>query len=134
MTAGRTAAGRNVIAMLLAAGCMAGCSSEPPPFEAKYLSPDQVLVVYQDRKHVLNRHGGAAPVPFTYRFEEDGDLDLLIDGRSYEVDSPYDRDRSRKKIKTARQKVAAPQKSAPARKSVSAGKSGTSSQAAKARR
>lgn len=61
------------------------------------MSRDTVAVTYQGKRHLLNRHGSSAPVPFQYQFEEDGDLDLVIDGRSYEVDSPYDRDRSRKK-------------------------------------
>ncbi|MGR0482625.1 MAG: hypothetical protein ACTFAL_14815 [Candidatus Electronema sp. V4] len=92
------------VGVLLAAGCMAlfsGCSSEPPPFAAEYISQNRVLVTYQGRQHVLNRYGSSAPVPFKYRFEEDGDLDLLIDGRTYEVDSPYDRDVSKKKKKKA---------------------------------
>lgn len=137
MIADKTATRWAVIAILLAAGCMTacgGCSSEPPPFEAKFISPDQVVVTYQGREHILNRHGGSAPVPFKYSFEEDGDLDLLIDGRNHEVDSPYDRDSSRKQTKTARQSISAPKKSPPTQKSVPAGKSGASSQTKKARR
>lgn len=93
------------VGVLLAAGCIAvffsGCSPEPPPFAAEYVSQNTVLVTYQGRQHVLNRYDRSAPVPFQYRFEDDGDLDLLIDGRTYEVDSPYDRDVSKKKKKKA---------------------------------
>ncbi|MGX9728627.1 MAG: hypothetical protein ACTFAK_15340 [Candidatus Electronema sp. VV] len=87
------------VSVLLAAGCIAvffsGCSPEPP-FAAEYISQNTVLVTYQGRQHVLNRYGNSALVAFKYHFEEDGDLDLLIDGRTYEVDSPYDRDVSKK--------------------------------------
>lgn len=64
-------------------------------------------VTYQKRQHVLNRYSASAPVPFQYRFEEDGDLDLLIDGTTYEVDSPYDRDRAKNKKKKAATRAAA---------------------------
>lgn len=105
MTADRQRAG-----MFLAAGWMvlfSGCSQETPPFEAKYLSRNTVHVTYQNRQHVLNRYSASAPVPFQYRFEEDGDLDLLIDGKTYEVDSPYDRDRAKNKKKKAATRAAA---------------------------
>ena len=78
--------------------CLAGCGSERP-FSAEYTSPNQVVIVYQGKQYSLNRYGISASVPFGYRFEDDGDLDLTVDGRLYEVDSPYDRDKAKKKIK-----------------------------------
>jgi hypothetical protein len=75
--------------------CLAGCGSERP-FSAEYTSPNQVVIVYQGKQYALNRYGIAASVPFGYRFEGDGDLDLTVDGRLYEVDSPYDIDKEKK--------------------------------------
>lgn len=84
-----------------------GCSQEKLPFTAKYTSPNQVVVTFQGRQHTLNRHGPAAQAPFRYHFEPDGDLNLFIDGREYDVDSPYDverKKRSRSKTASARKK------------------------------
>ena len=76
---------------------LAGCGPERP-FSAKYTSPNQVIITYQGKQYTLNRYGIPASVPFRYRFENDGDLDLTIDGELYEVDSPYDRDKDKKKV------------------------------------
>ncbi|MEN8141611.1 MAG: hypothetical protein ABFR97_10350 [Thermodesulfobacteriota bacterium] len=77
---------------------LAGCSSEPPPFTARYLSPNLVEVDYQGTKYNLDRSAPQeAETPFSYSFEEDGDLDIVINGKSYEVDSPYDIDRPKRK-------------------------------------
>lgn len=53
--------------------------------------------MYQGKKYTLERYGIPASVPFSYRFEQDGDLDLTINNKLYEVDSPYDRDKKKKK-------------------------------------
>ncbi|WP_153305965.1 hypothetical protein [Desulfogranum mediterraneum] len=79
---------------------LAACGGEPPPFEARYLSANQVQVSYQGKNYLLNRlQQPRTDLPFEYSFEADGDLDLEINGRQYEVDSPYDRDRKKKKVK-----------------------------------
>ena len=75
---------------------LTGCWSDRP-FSAKYTSPNQVIITYQGKQYTLNRYGIPPSVPFQYRFEDDGDLDLSIDGKLYEVDSPYDRDKKSRK-------------------------------------
>lgn len=85
-----------------------GCNQEKLPFTAKYISPNQVLVTFQGRQHTLNRYGPATQVPFQYRFEPDGDLNLFINGRTYDVDSPYDI--KRKKSASAKKKRTVPVK------------------------
>ncbi|WP_446012022.1 hypothetical protein [Candidatus Electrothrix sp.] len=78
-------------------GCSLVACGPDLPFTAEYSSPNQVVIQYQGKKYILERYGIPASVPFSYRFEKDGDLDLTINGKLYEVDSPYDRDK--KKIK-----------------------------------
>jgi hypothetical protein len=95
--------GKNILTLGIGLGlglgiCLAGCGSERP-FSAEYTSPNQVVIVYQGTQYTLNRYGISASVPFGYRFEDDGDLDLTVDGKLYEVDSPYDIDKAKKKIK-----------------------------------
>lgn len=98
------------ILMILAVGLslgvfLSGCGSDRP-FSAKYTSPNQVIITYQGKQYTLNRYGIPASTPFQYRFEDDGDLDLNINGELYEVDSPYDRDKRKKKVKkTVRKKT-----------------------------
>ncbi|MDU9049140.1 MAG: hypothetical protein Q3M30_09825 [Candidatus Electrothrix sp. Rat3] len=86
--------------------CLTGCGSERP-FSAEYTSPNQVVIIYQGKKYTLNRYGISPSVPFSYRFEDDGDLDLTVNGRLYEVDSPYDKDKDKdkKKVKKKTQPV-----------------------------
>jgi hypothetical protein len=84
--------------------CLAGCGPDFP-FEAEYTSRNQVIITYQGKRYTLDRYGIPAQTPFSYRFEQDGDLDLKIDGRLYEVDSPYDRDKKKVKKKTVRNKA-----------------------------
>lgn len=78
---------------------VSGCSSEKRPFEARYISPNDVAVTYLGKTYTLNRFSSTADVPFEYSFEPDGDLDLVIDGKEYEVDSPFDIDSKKKKNK-----------------------------------
>ena len=80
--------------------CLAGCGPDRP-FSAEYTSPNQVVIIYQGKQYTLDRYGIPASVPFGYRFEDDGDLDLTIDDKLYEVDSPHDKDKKKvkKKIK-----------------------------------
>lgn len=88
----------SVILVLFLGGFLAGCGPDLP-FTAKYTSPNQVIIMYQGKKYTLERYGIPASVPFSYRFEQDGDLDLTINNKLYEVDSPYDRDKKKKKKK-----------------------------------
>ncbi len=83
---------------LLAVGMvfLLSACGEDLPFAADYTSRNRVVVTYQGKQYTLERYGIPAQAPFTYRFEDDGDLDLTIDGRTYEVDSPYDRDKKKK--------------------------------------
>ncbi|MCI5165105.1 MAG: hypothetical protein D3903_03180 [Candidatus Electrothrix sp. GM3_4] len=95
--------GKNILTLGIGLGlglgvCLAGCGSNRP-FSAEYTSPNQVAIIYQGKQYMLNRYGISSSVPFSYRFEDDGDLDLTIDGRLYEVDSPYDIDKKKKKVK-----------------------------------
>ncbi len=78
-----------------------GCSQEQLPFQYRYLSPDQVEVVYQGKKYQLSR-ASAIQAPFRYRFEQDGDLDIVLDGVEYEIESPFDIDKKKKKTATVK--------------------------------
>ncbi len=95
--------------------CLVGCGPDLP-FTAEYTSPNQVFIQYQGKQYTLERYGIPASVPFSYRFEEDGDLDLTINDKLYEVESPYDLDKKKikKKIKKKVKKPAV--KKAPAAK------------------
>lgn len=87
--------------ILLASLCMAisACSSDNRPFTAVYTSRNDVTVTYQGKDFRLNRFQRDPSVPFQYAFEGDGDLNLVIDGREYEVESPFDVDAKKKKTK-----------------------------------
>lgn len=82
----------------------AGCGQEKDPFEYQYLSRDSVEISYQGQNYILSQFHPTPGVPFSYRFEIDGDLHLTIDGKSYEIDSPYDRDVKKKKKKVKKKK------------------------------
>lgn len=89
---------KSIYALAVALFLLAGCASEPLPFEARYTSPDSVIVTYQGQKYVLNRYADKVQAPFDYEFEDDGDLDLRIGGKVYDIDSPYDIDIDKKKV------------------------------------
>lgn len=80
-----------------------GCGQDLP-FEYQYLSANQVQIKYQGQEYVLNRWGGKVSAPFDYEFESDGDLDIMIGGKVYDIDSPYDIDKSKKKSKKIKKK------------------------------
>ena len=88
--------------------CMAtvGCGQNNLPFAAKYISRNRAVVSCQGKNYTLDRYGVAARTPFQYRFEPDGDLNLFIDGREYDVDSPYDIDRKKSRRNTTTTKSA----------------------------
>lgn len=93
---------------LLAVGLMmfTGCSGEKRPFEVQFTSRDEAVVTYKGKAYRLNRFLPVADVPFTYSFENDGDLDLEVDGRSWDIDNPYDIDNKKKVVKKEKKKSA----------------------------
>ncbi|MEN8189722.1 MAG: hypothetical protein ABFS19_07735 [Thermodesulfobacteriota bacterium] len=88
---------RTVIILLSFVFLFSGCSTEKRPFTTKYTSKDSVEVTYQGKAYHLNRLAPAIKTPFSYEFEADGDLNLVVNGKSYEIDSPYDVDKKKKK-------------------------------------
>lgn len=78
---------------------LSACGSEKMPFEAEYTSPNEVIITYLGKQYSLNRFQQNDGFPFEYSFEADGDLDLIIDGKEYEIDSPYDVDKKKKSVK-----------------------------------
>jgi hypothetical protein len=80
-----------------------GCGQGDRPFQYQYLAKDTVVITYQGKDYTLVQSENVAGLPFTYEFEDDGDLDLAIEGRSYEIESPYDRDTVKKK--TVKKKI-----------------------------
>ncbi|MCI5146973.1 MAG: hypothetical protein D3923_15985 [Candidatus Electrothrix sp. AR3] len=76
---------------------LSGCGPDLP-FEANYTSKNRVVITYQGKQYALERYGiPMQQAPFTYRFEKDGDLDLTLNGQTYDIDSPYDIDKKKKK-------------------------------------
>jgi hypothetical protein len=96
---------KNWMMLFLIPACFVGCSSEPLPFDAHYTSKDSVTVTYEGKKYILDRRSSVTKTPFNYSFEPDGDLDLIINGTEYEVDSPYDVDSKKKKNKKTSKKT-----------------------------
>lgn len=94
----------NIILSIVFTLVLSACSNNPPPFKAKYISSDDVLVTFKDKQYHLNRFRQNDQVPFGYAFEPDGDLDLFIDGKEYEIDSPFDVDKKKKTGKTVKKK------------------------------
>ena len=72
--------------MLAPALPLVSCSSEELPFTYFYLSRDTVDTGFQGKSYLLQQ-GERRPAPFAYAFEPDGDMDITIDGKSYEIDS-----------------------------------------------
>jgi uncharacterized lipoprotein YehR (DUF1307 family) len=97
--------GKNKIIVAMFLGFSLAACGQDLPFTAEYTSPNQVIIQYQGKQYTLNRYGIPALTPFRYRFEEDGDLDLTIDDKLYEVDSPYDRDKKKTKKKVKKKTV-----------------------------
>jgi len=81
-----------------------GCGQDLP-FEYRYLSANLVQIKYLDKVYELNRYGDNNAVPFKFQFESDGDLDITISGKTYDIDSPYDIDKpkvTKKKKKSSK--------------------------------
>jgi len=89
--------------VLLCTFLLGGCGEERP-FTYHYSSPQQVVIKYKGQDFQLNMSTPNKKVPFTYEFERDGDLNINIEGKNYEIDSPYDHDKKKAK-KKAKKKV-----------------------------
>lgn len=72
-----------------------GCGQDLP-FEYRYTSANTVQIKYMNSFYELNRFGPRTNTPFQYAFEPDGDLDITIAGKTYDIDSPYDIDTKKK--------------------------------------
>ncbi|MEN8199722.1 MAG: hypothetical protein ABFR63_06570 [Thermodesulfobacteriota bacterium] len=88
---------------------LSACNNSPWPFSYQYTSQDQVVVEYLGEKYTLDRHRKNLDTPFEYAFEADGDLNILLERRKYEIDSPYDVDSGKKK-KSRKSKKRTPKK------------------------
>ena len=60
------------------------------PFQYSYLSPTEVAVRYAGSVYHLRQDGNSDETPFDFQFESDGDVNIVLDGKRYEIDSPYD--------------------------------------------
>ena len=90
-----------VVAAVVGIGC-----GQDLPFEYRYLSANQVQIRYQEKVYDLQRFGPKINTPFDYAFEPDGDLDITIAGKTYDIDSPYDIDKpKKKKVKKKKKKT-----------------------------
>lgn len=83
------------IAMLLGIALLLSGCGEGRPFSYHYTSAKQVVITYKNISYPLTMGGKNPPTPFTYEFEPDGDIDITIEGKTYEIDSPYDRDKKK---------------------------------------
>ncbi len=81
-----------LVSVLLIFGC-----GQDLPFDYKFVSANTVQINYMDKVYELDRYGPKLNTPFEYQFESDGDLDIMIAGESYDIDSPYDIDKPKKK-------------------------------------
>ncbi len=87
-----------LLAMSAVPWLLASCGDEPP-FEYRYLARDVVVIDYRGTEYRLTPEEEVSNLPFTYEFEPDGDLNIVLEGKLYEIDSPYDLDSLKKKKK-----------------------------------
>jgi len=73
-----------------------GCNQDRIPFSYRYTSPKEVIIDYQGKQYTL-KPNTKLNTAFEYSFEPDGDLDIVINGIEYEIDSPFDIDNKKKK-------------------------------------
>ena len=96
------------IATVLAIGgffLLSGCDSAPSnyslsapdqgliyegPFAVRYLTSKSAEVKYAGQTYQISDGINHSEYPFQYAFEEDGDIDLILNGREYEIESPED--------------------------------------------
>ena len=60
------------------------------PFEVRYLTSQSAEVKYEGRLYQISNAVNHDEYPFRYSFEDDGDIDLILNGREYEVENPED--------------------------------------------
>ena len=77
---------------------LSGCG-EGRPFSYRYTSAQEVIITYQNRDYTLTQGKLNPDTPFSYEFEPDGDVDIVLEGKHYEIDSPYDKDKKKTKKK-----------------------------------
>lgn len=109
----------SLLVLLTAFFFVAGCSGEKRPFTAEFNGKDNVDITYKGKKYTLNRFIPVGNVPFEYSFESDGDLDIEIEGKSYEVDNPYDIDTKKTAKKEVKKKRVVKKKTSSSKKSSS---------------
>ncbi|MDH3349695.1 MAG: hypothetical protein OEM02_16535, partial [Desulfobulbaceae bacterium] len=86
-----------------------GCG-EGRPFTYRYTSAQEVIITYQNRNYTLTQGKLNSDTPFNYEFEADGDVDIVLKGKHYEIDSPYDKDKKKSKKKVVKKKKTVKQK------------------------
>ena len=71
-----------------------GCGQDLP-FEYQYVSANMVQIKYLNSVYELSRYGDKINAPFEYEFEADGDLEIIIADKAYDIDKSS----TKKKIK-----------------------------------
>lgn len=92
-----------------------GKDTRGQPLQFRYLSSNVVELMVAGQSYKLDRRGPRIRTPFRYRFEDDGDIDIVFQGKAYDLDSPYDIDIKTKK--TSKKKVTKKSKSSKKKKS-----------------
>lgn len=68
-----------------------GCGGSEPGPDVTYADGGKTAIVELEGKRYELRCGGEnPPVPFTYSFEDDCEINIVYQGRVYDFDSPYD--------------------------------------------
>lgn len=60
------------------------------PFAVRYLTSRSAEVKYAGQLYQISNTVNHDEYPFQYSFEDDGDIDLILDGIEYEIESPED--------------------------------------------
>jgi len=76
-----------------------GRDTEGKVMKYRYLSADTVEIMVAGVVYPLTMDGPRVRTPFGYEFEDDGDIDIRVGGKIYDIDSPYDYDPVKIKLK-----------------------------------
>lgn len=60
------------------------------PFAVRYLTSKSAEVNYDGKTYQISNAINHSEYPFQYLFEDDGDIDLTLNGREYEIENPED--------------------------------------------